>query len=801
MKILGKRIIPLVLCLCLAIAAFPVIALGAESDDSNIEYIKLYTELNPMGRYPVKFELTLSDPTIAADIKAEDFSMSGRRWNWMTFSTGATAAFTIAAGNVIESVSLDGNVLTLNCVSFGDDMRYYLLSEYSINCVANPLLTFTKADIDETSFPAGDLFDIVVGTAGDLLPGTPNMQFNYYLNRPDSHYSGRTDTFDPATDEPLPLVLFSHGMSDQMGPEPNRWVAAFAESHHQSRNPSYIMAPMYVNANAVLPNPGATAPNNNGIADASVAQILKWVEEGRVDPNRIYVAGKSMGGQRTHVLMDRHGEIFAAAMPTCATSYTYSGTGGTNFTRAADKLINTPYWAFYSEGDSAGIRDFSRNVFTALQNANAFMAKNTELTYEQVNTTKYNDHHSTEHFCVESDIYVDWMFRQSKALVADNIKYAKAFASVTAEGTIIDSIQLLAMPGADLSDLAFTVDGKAATTSVAGSIITISGFSVNASANFAVAGPAGFSFSSTDIRDTLIKTADAFIQHSAGMSNGFNYDHGFYIPPTAPNRSNANFRNAWPLVLVFSKANDNLRDNRVVTSWAEQDVKEAVVLAPSVHAPDFIQNTLNTVNRYKSVPIVTDVYVTGDDKDAIDAFLAAYDGDVKNSFAYSAAQFALFEDDIIDALFGGATFETATHTSTRPAELVTALQNYNRVYLNTPSNLGIFEQHSPFTVPAGKTLVVVNVLNIHGTINVEGTLIVAEGGRINNQRGGTINIAAGGALINNGYVENVTGSFVVNAGTITNNDRFEIRAGTTWNNTGTVNGSAALRINNGAIRP
>jgi len=113
------------------------------------------------------------------------------------------------------------------------------------------------------------------------------------------------------------------------------------------------------------------------------------------------------------------------------------------------------------------------------------------------------------------------------------------------------------------------------------------------------------------------------------------------------------------------------------------------------------------------------------------------------------------------------------------------------VILSTPGNLGIFAHHSPFVIPAGRTLTVTTALNVqhNATLIIEGTLIVADGGRVNNQgssdpnRAGTIIIATGGRLINYGHVENVSNSTVRNYGTIVNNQRFEVRARTNLHST------------------
>jgi hypothetical protein len=121
------------------------------------------------------------------------------------------------------------------------------------------------------------------------------------------------------------------------------------------------------------------------------------------------------------------------------------------------------------------------------------------------------------------------------------------------------------------------------------------------------------------------------------------------------------------------------------------------------------------------------------------------------------------------------------------------------VILKTAGNLGIFAHHSPFVIPEGRTLTVVTTLNVQGNAEliIEGRLVVQEGGRVNNQggAGGTIVIAPSGGLINNGHVENVTNSTVINYGTIDNRARFEVRAGTTLHDCGLiVEGEGRVRL-------
>jgi len=150
---------------------------------------------------------------------------------------------------------------------------------------------------------------------------------------------------------------------------------------------------------------------------------------------------------------------------------------------------------------------------------------------------------------------------------------------------------------------------------------------------------------------------------------------------------------------------------------------------------------------------------------------------------------------------------------TSPSQLNAALAEGN-VNLTTPGSGGYgIAANNTLVIPEGRTLYVSTVLNVRrgGTLRVEGTLVILEGGRMNNDGhptsgGGTIEIAEDGRLINYGYVESISNSFIFNYGRITNNGttgnlgRFEVRANTTFVGPGTVDGSRALNIHRDAIR-
>jgi len=156
--------------------------------------------------------------------------------------------------------------------------------------------------------------------------------------------------------------------------------------------------------------------------------------------------------------------------------------------------------------------------------------------------------------------------------------------------------------------------------------------------------------------------------------------------------------------------------------------------------------------------------------------------------------------------------EPERFTATSPRQLQELLNGGNDVILATPSNLGIFQQHSPLIVPTGVTLYVETRLNIQNNaeLTILGTVVILDEGRVNNQgsgNGGTITIEEGAALINNGVFENTLRSTLINDGVINNNGRLDIRNktynnGSIYNNDGSIRlliDTQSILINNGSI--
>ncbi|MFK7813946.1 MAG: alpha/beta hydrolase-fold protein [Maribacter sp.] len=114
----------------------------------------------------------------------------------------------------------------------------------------------------------------------------------------------------------------------------------------------------------------------------------------KIDQNRMYVGGLSMGGMGTLELVRRNPNMFAAAFSIC---------GGAH-PETAPQLTNTKWWFFHGDADVVVDYQYSVNMVNALKAENV----NPKFTtYEGVN------HNSWENAFAEPEL-LPWLFTNSK---------------------------------------------------------------------------------------------------------------------------------------------------------------------------------------------------------------------------------------------------------------------------------------------------------------------------------------------------------------------------------------------------
>ena len=135
--------------------------------------------------------------------------------------------------------------------------------------------------------------------------------------------------------------------------------------------------PKYVESNPgfpfILVSPQSPGHGwNNGALMALLDDVNKTY---RVDPNRIYLTGLSMGGFGTWSLAAAHPERFAAIVPIC----------GGGKTSDAQKLATLPIWVFHGAKDPTVPVQHSREMVAAIKAAGG--------------NVKYTEYPEAQHDC------------------------------------------------------------------------------------------------------------------------------------------------------------------------------------------------------------------------------------------------------------------------------------------------------------------------------------------------------------------------------------------------------------------
>jgi pimeloyl-ACP methyl ester carboxylesterase len=216
------------------------------------------------------------------------------------------------------------------------------------------------------------------------------LEYSYFLNE--------------EVDKPLPLVVFFHGGgqgNDVYTPiRFSNGGTVWANPENQAKYPSHVLAPR-----------NATTPESMHKVKAIIDEMIA---EGKVDPNRVYITGFSMGGGSTWTFLREFPDFAAAAAPLCPA-------GGPGSVTNAMAVANLPLWTFVDDDD------FLYQSVVNTQNTYGPYWNDSLLTIlpeNRLNNPPYNGHvfdgHAVwlpvynEYVHPERGSVIDWLFAQSK---------------------------------------------------------------------------------------------------------------------------------------------------------------------------------------------------------------------------------------------------------------------------------------------------------------------------------------------------------------------------------------------------
>jgi predicted peptidase len=217
----------------------------------------------------------------------------------------------------------------------------------------------------------------------------------YRLHSPDSMEPGKT----------YPLVIFMHGAGER-GIDNRIQLRNFRSTvEFWKKYPCFVIAPLCPRRDPAPEGVWVETQFGSSVGHTMKEQptwplrlalnaIDQFIATHPVDRQRIYVTGLSMGGFATWEILQRRGEMIAAAVPVC---------GGAD-TAFAGKLTAIPIWATHGDADDIVPVSRSRDIVAVIKAAGG--------------NPKYTEFPGVKHDAwtptySNPEIW-DWMFSQSK---------------------------------------------------------------------------------------------------------------------------------------------------------------------------------------------------------------------------------------------------------------------------------------------------------------------------------------------------------------------------------------------------
>ncbi|MEW4371623.1 S-layer homology domain-containing protein [Paenibacillus kandeliae] len=372
--------------------AYPAVA----ADDAAKVHITGQAHVGDAGTMVTSFDIEVSDPAHYRDLTAGDFDITGNYDGYPLNVKGEVVQNNYADDEL--NVSMQGQLIHLNFRPFL--YKGGSIEKFAVKNSRFPELSFTADDVSQLSIQTVDDFKpgVITSSDGESLP--------YRLKLSSS--AG-----------PRPLVVWLHG-GGEVGTDnikqltENRGSTTWTES---GKDTSVLAVHYPQNYDwAIYDKPDQLAKMQQYFT-MQQQFIQQLIADGKVDPNRIYVAGVSSGGGGAFRFLMQYPDLFAGAIVIAAkdTIADYKGSVDA-FKTALKSLVHTPIWIVHAENDPITDSRTSKLAYQAL----------TELGSTQVKETLYSDafmdsqrfYGAMKHWswvpAFHDQSMMDWLFAQHK---------------------------------------------------------------------------------------------------------------------------------------------------------------------------------------------------------------------------------------------------------------------------------------------------------------------------------------------------------------------------------------------------
>lgn len=355
----GMKNVSCMLALTLSLSVIWPGTTGAER--AQVKHIQANTFVGDPGEMVESFDITVADVEKYKNLKASDFDVTG---NYDGYPLNA--AEEIVQNNYED----DGITLTMKGDTIHMAVKPFkypggMKSEFAVTSKTFPELSFDKKSVDQVKTRTVDEFEKAQFTASN------GVKLSYNLKPSPSN-------------EAKPLVVWLHG-GGEVGTDgrnhltANRGAVVWTESGYDTS----VLAVQYPeNYSFKIYNNAEQLPIMQDYFTAQYELIQKLVADGKVDPDRIYLAGVSSGGGGAFRFMIQYPDLFAGAIIAAAKDTVADYTGSVDaFKKELKGIVDVPIWIMHAKSDPTTDSRTSSLAYQAL----------TEMGAKKVHLDLYDD--------------------------------------------------------------------------------------------------------------------------------------------------------------------------------------------------------------------------------------------------------------------------------------------------------------------------------------------------------------------------------------------------------------------------